>query len=150
MEELTAIKQRLLRIKPAIVPFLLGCALGWIITSQRLADPNSDWDTQAQTNLFCDRTELNRVPGHDEWSAVAYDLNCDLIGNSSVIYVYLLRPGQVISRSTLLVSYGGSAPELTWKDAKTLYVRAQEVYEVRKKVVTVADITVEYDFPKGF
>jgi hypothetical protein len=24
------------------------------------------------------------------------------------------------------------------------------VYEVRKKVVTVADITVEYDFPKGF
>ncbi len=145
------LKQWLLKLKPNVIPFLLGAAFGWVVTDALSTDPNRGWDPQAETGFTCDRAVIRRVPGGvHSWSAVAYDVDCGFIGNFSIIYVYLLHPGQTISQSTLVVSYQGSDPELEWKNASTLTVHTEKVSEVWKKVVSVGGVVVKYEFPPGF
>lgn len=141
----------LIYLKRQALPFVVGVAMGSVWTYHRSADPNKGWDPQAETGFCCHREELRRVPGGvHSWSATAYDVNCGFIGNYSIIYAYLLKPGQVISQSTLVVSYQGSDPELEWVNAETLLVRTGRIADIWKKVVAVGDVTVHYDFPPGF
>ena len=135
--------QSLLR---SAAPPVFGFILGMIAIGYWLADPNSDYDPQAGKNLFCMRDEVSRVPSGGRWTAVAYVVDCDVLGNSWVVYIYLLRPGQVVSRATLVFryEYEDEKPDLIWKDQKTLLIRARARH-IGKQVTKLAGVTVEYE-----
>lgn len=138
---------RLLRIlRNNIIPVAAGFGLCFCIDLWTAPDPNSDLDPQAQSNRFCERTEVAHAAGGNfGWTAVAYSVNCDTLGNSTVQYIYLLQPGQIVSKSTLLLSYQGSEPELHWENKKMLSIRVKQVQEIWKQVVRVGGITVACD-----
>lgn len=119
---------------------------GCILTYYWLADPNRSEDPQAENNGFCIRDEIGRVlmPQGTEWVAVAYNVNCDFIGNFDAKYIYLLRPGQIRSRSTLVMSYVGDDPMLEWQSDNSLIVTANQVDLVFRQTSELIGVKVSY------
>lgn len=128
------------------LPFLAGAILGGVWTYYCTVDPNRDFDPEAAGGYFCWRNIVARapMPGDSEWGVTAYREDCDFFGSTEIHYVYLLRSGQTIARSTLVISYEGSDPILQWKDKDTLVVHAK-VYSIIRQVIKLIGVTVEYD-----
>ena len=136
-----------MRVKRAtqVVIAVSACfALGWKAGVNSERDPSRDWDPQAGQNPLCLRQITTTVAGPGIWSARSYEVNCDVVGNSVVTYVYLLQRGQTASPAGLIFRYEGDLPTLRWENADVLSVRARAA-SVSKQSIRQFGIAINYE-----
>ncbi len=75
----------------------------------------------------------------------AHRTDCDIIGSSSITYVFLYPRNTKYSRVNLILRYDGEEPKLSWISSKEAVVTVPRVYFLDKEVTRLFGASISYN-----
>jgi hypothetical protein len=114
-------------------------------------------DPQGDANEYCIKAELPPVPNHSGLVVTAHETDCDVIGGTSAVYVYVHKSGTVDYRGNLVFRYFDISDEkplkIEWINPSSVRISVSHVSEVTKQLTEIGGVQVSYaigkvDYPR--